>query len=271
MIVPMVQRLLRQGLVGTVLLGVGLMIFQFVNPFIADALGGAQGLAGLIEQLPPSIQALAQISPEFMAISGLPGYLSLSYDHPLYHVLVMSAVVGFSGRSIAGEVGSGTLAMVLSRPIRRSTIFLSRVAALLVLAISFGLAGPIATWIGLQVAQPVGEVRISQLLSMAVLGTLLAWSVGAVALLASSLASSAGRVVGWATGILVVSYFVDYFSELWSVLDPLTPFSLFRYFDTTRTMVDARVPAESYVVLGGGGVIAAAAGLLIFLRRDFEI
>lgn len=253
------------------MLVLGLMTFQFINPFIADALGGAEGLAALLEQLPPSLQALVQISPEFMAITGLAGYLSLSYDHPLQHVLVMSAIVGFAGRSIAGEVSAGTLAIALSRPIPRSSIYFARVIGLIVLSALFGAAGPTATWFGLQVAQPVGDVRISQLAAMMVLGMLLAWAVGSIALFASAFSSSTGRVVGWATGVLVISYFVDYFSELWTVLGPLTPFSVFNYFDTSTTMVDARVPMESVFVLGGAGVVAVIAGWSVFIRRDFEI
>lgn len=249
----------------------GMMIFQFINPLIADALGGEQGLESLLAQLPPSIQALAQVTPQFMALTGLAGYLSLSYDHPVYYVLMMSALVGFAGRSIAGEVGSGTLALVLSRPIPRARIFASRVIGLIVLAVTFGAAGPLATWVGLLVAQPVGDVSVAQLATMAQLGMLLAWSVGAITLLISALSSTTGRVVGWATGVLVVSYFVDYFAELWSVLEPLTPFSLFNYFDTTTTMVEASVPLESLLVLGGTGVVAVAVGWWVFVRRDFEI
>ena len=267
----MVRRLLRQGLAGTVMLLLGVMIFQFVNPFIADSIGGEEGLQRLVESLPPGLRTLAQISPEFVALTGLAGYLSLSYDHPVYLVLLMSAIVGFTGRSIAGEVNSGTLAMTLSRPIPRTEVYVARLVGLLAIVVTFGVAGPFATWVGLRIAQPSGEVGNDQLATLAILCALLAWCVGGLSLMVSSMSSSTGRVVAWATGFLVISFFVDYFAELWSVLEPVRPLSIFRYFKTTDTMVEGAVPWSSALVLGGIGVIAVVVGWRAFLRRDFEI
>lgn len=271
MVRAMTTRLLRRGLAGTLLLLAGAMVFQFVNPFIGESLGGPEGLESLVNQLPPAMQQLAQMSPDFLAITGLAGYLSRGYDHPVYLVLMISAMVAYAGRAIAGEVDSGTLALVLSRPISRTMIYLSRTIALVVLAVGFGIAGPIATRFGLVIAQPVGEIRGDQLVAMAALGVLFVWAIGGLALMVSAMSGSTGRVVGWATGYLVVAYFVDVFASLWSILEPLRPFSLFRYFDTADTMVDGRVPAESILVLGGVGLIAVVVGWLVFRHRDFQV
>jgi len=271
MVSAMTRRLLRRGLVGTLLLLAGVMVFQFINPFIAESLGGPEGLESLVNQLPPAMQQLAQMSPDFLAMTGLAGYLSRGYDHPVYFILSISAMVGFAGRAIAGEIDSGTLALVLARPISRLKIYVSRLIALVVLSVGFGIAGPVATWLGLQVAQPVGEVEIDQLAAMAALGMLFVWSIGALALMVSAASSSMGRVVGWATGYLVIAYFVDVFAELWSILEPLRPLSLFDYFDTSTTMVDGRVPTESVVVLGGVGLVAVVVGWLVFRQRDLLV
>lgn len=267
----MTRRLLRQGLAGTLMLLLGVVLFQFVYPFIADSLGGAEGLEGLVRQLPPAMQTLAQMSPEFLSVTGIAGFISRGYDHPVYLVLAISAVVAYTGRAIAGEVGSGTLALTLSRPIPRRAIYLARVAGLVVLALLFGLAGPIATWVGMQIAQPVGEIAVRQFAAVGVLGTLFIWAIGGLTLLVSAFSSSTGRVVGWATGYLVVAYFVDVFAELWTILEPIRPLSLFMYFETTNTMVDGRVPTDSLLVFSGVGLAAVIAGWLVFRQRDFVV
>lgn len=267
----MIRRLLRRGLAGTLMLLLGVMIFQFINPFIADSIGGEEGLEQLVESLPPGLRALAQISPDFIALTGLAGYLSLGYDHPVYLVLVMSAIIGYTSRSIAGEVDRGTLALTLSRPIARMNVYVARVAGLVILVALFALAGPLATWLGLVVAQPTGEVGADQLIALGVLCALLAWSVGGLSLMVSATSNTAGRVVGWATGFLVISFFVDYFAELWTTLEPAKPFSIFWYFDTTSTVVDGSVPMTSALVLGASGAIGVIIGWRIFQVRDFEI
>jgi ABC-type transport system involved in multi-copper enzyme maturation permease subunit len=271
MLYPMTRRLLRRGLAGTLMLLLGVMLFQFINPFIADSLGGAEGLEGLVNQLPPAMQQLAQMSPDFLAMTGLAGYLSRGYDHPVYFILSISAMVGFAGRAIAGEVDSGVLALALSRPISRLNIYLARVIGVVVLCVLFGSAGPVATALGIQVAAPVGEVSGSQLAAMALLGMLFTWAIGGLALMVSAFSNSTGRVVGWATGYLVIAYFVDVFAELWSALEPIRPLSLFDYFETSPTMVDGRVPTESALVFAGVGLAAVVAGWLVFRRRDFMV
>lgn len=271
MMTAMVRRLLQRGLAGTLMLLLGVMIFQFVNPFIADSIGGEEGLSRLIELLPPGLQTLAQISPDFIALTGLAGYLSLGYDHPVYLVLVMSAIIGFTSRSIAGEVDRGTLALTLSRPIPRTNIYVARVAGLLVLIGVFASVGPLATRLGLAIAQPTGDVDTDQLLALTLLCGLLTWAVGGLSLMVSAASDTTGRVVGWATGFLVISFFVDYFAELWATLEPVKPLSIFWYFDTTGTVVDGSVPLTSALVLGGSGLVGVVAGWWRFTRRDFEI
>jgi ABC-type transport system involved in multi-copper enzyme maturation permease subunit len=271
MILPMTRRLLRQGLAGTLMLLLGVMLFQFVYPFIADSLGGTEGLQSLVEQLPPAMQTLAQMSPEFLAMTGIAGFISRGYDHPVYLVLSIAAVVAYTGRAIAGEVGSGTLALSLSRPVSRWSIYAARLLGLAALAVAFGCAGPLASSVGVLAAQPVGEIAPRQYLAMAELSTLFTWAIGGLTLMVSAMSSSTGRVVGWATGYLVVAYFVDVFAELWSILDPARPLSLFHWFDTIDTMVDGRVPGESIVVLSGVGLVAVTVGWLVFRQRDFMV
>ncbi len=40
MMTAMIRRLLQRGLAGALMLLLGVMIFQFVNPIIADSIGG---------------------------------------------------------------------------------------------------------------------------------------------------------------------------------------------------------------------------------------
>jgi ABC-type transport system involved in multi-copper enzyme maturation permease subunit len=271
MLLAMVRRLLRQGLVGTAMLLLGVAAFQFIYPFITDSLGGTKGLEGLVRQLPPAMQALAQMSPEFLAMTGVAGFLSRGYDHPVYLVLSIAAMVAFTGRAIAGEVGSGTLALALSRPIPRRSIYLARVAGVAALCLAFGATGPIATWIGVRISGLEGDLPASHLAAMALLGMLFLWAIGGLTLMVSAWSSATGQVVGWATGYLVVAYFVDVFAGLWSVLEPVRPLSLFRWFDTSATMVDGRVPLDSALVMGGVGLVAMLAGWAIVRRRDFLV
>ncbi len=267
----LVGRLLRRGVGGTLALVAGILVFQLLEPLIADSMGGAQGLQSLVETLPPGMQAIARLDPQFVALSGLAGFLSFGYTHPLYLVLISSAMVGFAARSLAGEIDRGTIAVALARPISRHSIYAARVAGLVALSAALSLAGTAGTLIGVLVARPEGELTYAHLVQLTMTAALLAWAIGGLTLWASAGSSTSGRVVGMATAVLVISYFVDYFADVWSVLEPLAPYSLFNYFDPAHALVNGAIRPLDAAVLSLSGLIGVVAGALIFDRRDLPV
>ena len=264
----MTGRLLGRGLAGFLALLLGVALFELIQAPIADSFGGPAGLASLLESLPPALRALTRARPEFIAISGLAGYLSLSFTHPLYLVLTIATVVGFACRSLAGEMERGTMQLALSRPISRPRVYAARVVGLLVIAVALSVAGPLGLIAGLAYVQPEGDFAYRHLLPTAAATALLFWAIGGLTLLASAAASTAGRAVAWAIAVLVVSYFVDYFAGLWAFLQPLEFLSVFDYYDPSQALVNGALPWASVATLGAVGLAGVVAGLAVFVRRD---
>ena len=264
-------RLLRRGLGGTLMLLLGITLFELINPVIGTSIGGSDAVQGLFDQLPPGMRAITQVQPDFFIQSGFAGFVALGYTHPVYFVLVSSAVVGFGSRTLAGEVESGILALTLSRPVSRRAIYLARVLDLGLLALALAAAGALGTWVGILIADAPSDLSAQAYIMLIGASWLLAWSIGGLVLGASAAASTTGRVVGWATGVLVILYFIDYFAELWSPLEPFGPLSIFRYFDPVAALVDNRIPLVNLIVLAGVGIVGVVAGLLVFERRDLAI
>lgn len=264
-------RLLRRGLGGTLMLFLGIALFEFINPVIGDSLGGTEVVQGLFDQLPPGMRTIAQVEPDFFIEAGFAGFISLGFTHPVFFVLVASSVVGFGARTIAGEIDSGVIALTLARPVSRRVAYVARVAGLLALCIGLALVGILGSWIGTVVVDLQSGTGPREYGALFAASALLAWAIGGMVLGVSAASSTTGRVVGWATAVLVVLYFIDYFAEIWSVLEPLGPFSIFRYFDPAAALVEGRVPWVNVAVLGGVGLIAIVIGLLVFERRDLAV
>jgi len=267
-VLRMTGRLLARGLLG--LLGILLLIavFQAVQAPIADSFGGPAGIQSIIDSLPPVFQTLARARPEFATISSLAGYLSVGFTHPLYATLAAAAVVGFAARSLAGEMDRGSIQLALSRPISRSRVYAARVLGLVVIILALAAVGPLGLLAGLRIAQPVGEFDPAHLLPLAAASALLFWAIGGLALLGSAAANTTGRVVGWAIGILIVAYFVDYLAGIWSILEPFAFLSLFDYFDPAAALIDGRLPLRNALTLALVGLAGTIAGLVVFNRRD---
>lgn len=264
-------RLFRRGLGGTLMLLLGIALFELINPVIGTSIGGADAVQGLFDQLPPGMRTIAQVQPDFFVESGFAGFVALGFTHPVYFVLVSSAVVGFGSRTLAGEIESGILALTLARPVSRRVIYLARVLDLGLLALALAVAGALGTSLGILIADAPSDLSARTYVILVGASWLLAWSIGGLVLGVSAASSTTGRVVGWATGVLVILYFVDYFAELWSPLEPFGPLSIFRYFDPVAALVDGRLPLVNVVVLAAVGLVGVIAGLMLFERRDLAI
>jgi ABC-2 type transport system permease protein len=264
----MTARLLGRGLAGLVALLLGLAVFEAVQAPIVGSIGGARGLARLMNALPPALLAFTRTRPELIAMSGLEGYLALGFTHPLYIVLTAAAVVGFAARSLAGEIERGTIQLALARPISRPAAYAARVAGLAAVCLALAVVGPLGMVAGLLIVQPSGTLHSSHLVPLAVATGVLFWAVGGLTLFGSAAASTSGRVIGWAIGLLLLSYFIDYFSSIWSVVRPFEIVSVFNYYDPSAALVNGAVAPRDVAALAIAGACGALAGLVVFTRRD---
>jgi ABC-type transport system involved in multi-copper enzyme maturation permease subunit len=264
----MTGRTLRRGASGTLALAVAIFLFEFVQPLVADSVGGGAGIAPLLEQLPPAFQAIIRTRPEFIAMSGLAGYLSLGLTHPIFYVLSSALLAALICRSIAGEYDSGTMQLALARPVARGAVYVSRVVASVVaIAVVVGVTvGGMLT--GIAVGRPEGEVLGSHIAVTAAAIALLLWAIAGVALLLASLAATTSQAVGWVTAFIVVSYVIDYLAGFWSVIAPFDVISIHEYYHPAEALVTGALPGLDIAVLGVVGTLAGVAGSVIFRRRD---
>lgn len=263
----MTARLLRRGLGGLAALLIGAALFQLVQALVVESIG-ASGLSSLLDTLPPALRTIARAQPEFLALSGLAGYLSFGFTHPLYLVLACSALVGYTSRGLAGEMERGTIQIALSRAISRRQVYGARVLGLLAIAIGLAASGVLGLLAGLLYAQPEGDFAYGNLAPTMVSGALLFWAIGGLTLLGSAAANTGGRAVAWALTGLVVSYFVDYFAGIWDFLLPFEPFSVFDYYDPTQALVAGVLPWTNVLVLALTGLAGVVGGMVVFVRRD---
>lgn len=264
----MTRRIIKRGLSGSIFLLIGLFIFEFVQPLVANSLGGGEGIATLFERLPPAFQAVMKTQPEFVALSGLAGYLSLGFSHPLYFVLTAAVLIALITRSLAGELESGTMQIALARSVSRSSIYISRLiaVALAIVAVSVSTFAGMIT--GILVGQPDGEIIYSHLVPTAIGAAFLLWAIAGVTLAISARSDTTSQAVGYTTGFVVVSFVLDYLAGLWSVMEPFDWLSIYSYFDPANALVNGDLAASDLIVLGVVGLTGAIAGLVIFRDRD---
>lgn len=217
----------------------------------------------LVDALPPALRALAGSAD----IATPTGYAGSGYLHPVALALPAAAAISMAAAP-ARETEDGTAELLLSRPVQPRAWLAGHA-----LAMAGGLAvvcagGYVGGLVASAVVDDLAPVDPGPL-ALALLGSFLCFlAVGAVALLVACRARTAGRVVAWASGFVIVSYAVDYLAQVWSLAEPLGPLSIFRYLDPPAVLRDGALGWEDVAVLGGLALAAAGAALLLVDRRD---
>jgi ABC-2 type transport system permease protein len=264
----MARRVLKRGLAGTIFLMIGIFLFEFVQPLVADSMGGGAGLADMMERLPPAFQSVIQARPEFIAVSGLAGYLSIGFTHPLFYVMVSAAIVALIGRSIAGEIESGALELAIARPISRTSVYVSRLLAVIItiaLLIAAAIGGLVS---GVLLGNPEGDLIWSHLVKVAAVTALLMGAIAGVTLASTAASNTTSQAVGRATGFIVVSFLINYLASIWNIIEPFDPISIFSWYQPATAFVNGSIDPVDALVLGLTAIIGAVAGGIVFVRRD---
>jgi len=220
----------------------------------------------------------------FSRIATPAGRIALVYTHPL---ILLSATVWAIARGsdcVSGEIGRGTMEMLLAQPVRRTTVFATQ--ALVTIFGSALLAS--ATWCGIA----TGLVTISMPERVAaalyvppalnLFGLMVC--IGGMSALASSWDSQRWRTVGLMGAWYVLSMVLDVASRISDGWEWLSYISFFRAYkpqtmvaqsDEVWSLLEYRNGtfeglglAGYQLVLIAVGVLCYAAGALIFSRRE---
>jgi ABC-type transport system involved in multi-copper enzyme maturation permease subunit len=217
----------------------------------------------LVDALPPALKVLAGSTD----IASPTGYLGSGYLHPVA-LAIQGAIAISMAAAPAREAEDGTAELVLARPLAPFRWLGAHALAMatgLAIVVAGGYAG------GLVAALTVNDlasVEAGPLAGAAAMGFLCFLAVGGVALVVASLVRAGGRAVGWAAGFLLVSYALDYLAQVWSLVEPLGPLSIFHYLDPQAILGEGSVGVADAAVLGGAALVACAAALVLIERRD---
>ncbi|HEY1859516.1 MAG TPA: ABC transporter permease subunit [Gemmataceae bacterium] len=231
--------------------------------------------------------------------------LSIGYVHPLMQTIFCIWAIGRASGAIAGEIDKGTMELLMAQPIARYRVVLAHLCVdlltipLLCLSLWFG------SWLGAQLVGPF-EVDLNRFkdlslpveappaedmqVHVAAFGPGL-WNIGALIFAVCGYTmwlSAAGRfhwrVMGLSVLITLLQFLVNLLGQLWDVMEPLRPFTIFYYFQPQKIILQqqhawtvdlrmwnggqplAQVPVLA--VLLGVGFLGYLMALRTFTRRD---
>jgi len=131
------------------LLGCATVVFGFCWMFVwLQSLFEMGRFAQLLEVFRPEFERFSPIPFEHMLT--YTGRISVAYDHPIVFLTIAIWAIARGSDAVSGQLGRGTLEMVLGQPIRRVQVVLTHTMVSVVGAALIALAAWGGTWCGVQ-------------------------------------------------------------------------------------------------------------------------
>lgn len=197
----------------------------------------------------------------------LPGSITLGLQHPIAISFVAIFAVGSTTSAIAGARESGTLEVLLSRPISRATVyFTTAVATVIVMGLVLAalLGGQVA---GILLQKLGGEIDLWQM-PLVFLNGLMLWSAFAAFGLATSVTFDRhAPAIGLTMAYLLINYFLEILGSLWRDADWTQQYSLFHHFNPGKILTGKADPFD-FAILVVAILLPVVYALIVFPRRD---
>jgi ABC-2 type transport system permease protein len=284
----LVRKLLRDIRVPLLAVALLLLAFEALWVKIAERISGLlRTLRNLMNVLPHQIEEEIFRGPgqilktiiggERVSIFHPGDLFSIGYVHPLLLAILSIWAIGRAAGSVTGEVDRGTMDLLLAQPVPRSRLILAHFCVDLVVIPLLCLSMWAGTWLGawavgvLAVGAPrsATAMRLDPLASVAALSNVAAllFAVSGYTMWLSARGRYRGRVLGAAVLLTLVQSLVNIAGQLWDVLAPLRPFTVFYYYQPQEMILQADWPADAQVWLRLGVLVAVGAvGYLLALR-----
>lgn len=267
------RNVLTLAKVGVVAWSVVLVLWALLVVWIYPSLGDTGvNFEDYLDAMPEQLRAAMGIAgPEETALvfqAGAftyEGYVHIEYISWLPLLLGIYAVV-YCGGLVSKEVERGTLDVVLSQPVERTTFLLSKLAGFLTLALAATGSSTIAVLLG---ALTIGEdANVTNVVAVHVVSFLLVAAIAGYSTLASCISLDPGRSLAVAGVLTAVSYFANVLGSAVEAVGFLKYVSLFYYYDSLQVLAEGAVNWAGIAVYVGVFAVTTAAAILVFRRKD---
>lgn len=227
----------------------------------------AQSLNKLVETYPEALKKAFKI--EGGGFSTVESFLSYELFSLMWPLLAIMLALSRAGNSIAGEIERNTIGTLLTQPLSRTKIFMSKYYSGAISLGAFIIASILSP---IPMAWAYGyPIHPKNFLLTAVLCSLFALSILSIGAFCSAIVSDRSKVYGIVGGTIFLMYVLNVISGIKPSLDKFKFFSVFHYFDASSVMTHAHLPLGTCLLFGAVSVLGIVGGLVAFNKRDISI
>ncbi|CAJ37359.1 ABC transporter permease subunit [Methanocella arvoryzae] len=243
------------------------LLFLFVF-WMASFYPALKDSMAMYDQLLENPTFKAMLGSEIVSMGTFSGFMAVELFS--YIGLVVGAYAAFLAASfLAGEIEQKSSELMLSLPVSRENIVLSRFAVIVPVSILVSAAMLLAVYTGaVFIGEPVDLVWFAY--AMLFTGVFML-AVGAGALLLSALMSDGKKAAFSAIGVLLVMFLVENVGSMITSIDWARKLSLYHYAKVTNIVINHDVNWGNLGILLAAAVVFLALAVIAFKRRDINV
>lgn len=255
---------MKEKMKGALIVAVLILLYVFFIGYSAPATKNMGGLDDLMKN--PAIKAL--VGNMTVSITSFEGLLALK------GFLIMGLVVGvymafLAASFLAGEIEHKTCDLLLSLPVSRESIVLSRFLVMIPIVMLIAICEIAGVYLSARYIEY--NVDMTWFVYAITLMALLSLAAGALAMLISALMSDGRSAALASVGVLVGMYFLETLGSSIEGLDWIRRLSLFYYQDLNSIIGLHQVNWGNFGILLAAAVVFLALAVLAFKRRDIMV
>ena len=241
----------------------GLVSYAWMMTWFYPQLSGTE-YAELVESMPAEMMAI--FGGTEVSFASMGGYFQTEYLGLMWMLIVASALIIFGARAFAGEIADGTMEFVLTQPISRVKVAITRVVAL----IGYAVVLAVASFAPIMIFGPKYEIDLSAetFWTLCAFGTLFMLAIGGLALLLSSVFRGAGKPGAIVAGILVLFWIADLMAGVSDVAEFFDPVNIVSYWQPGMIINGDAVATEAWWLYGILALVTLVGSVFVFSRRD---
>lgn len=262
-----IKKTLKQNWKSLFWYGVGLFSYTWIIVGIYPSIAKTSGYEEVLKNFPKEMLTIFGIDADFnMNFASYAGgeYLSL-----MFPLILGAYVASFATRFITKEIENGQISSLLSQPINRISIYLSRVVAFIM-----GVCLLVAvTFIPMPFLSKIYDYDIvwGGIWKVTFMSIVFAFAFGGISFLFSALFSDRGKALGISLGIFILSYIVYVLGSINKTIKDYDWLSIFKYYRPVDALKDKAIDQSDVLILLSIFLIATALGLLWFRKRDISV
>jgi len=268
----LLAKALRDGWLLLVCLAALLFGFTWLQIWLGSMISLPAFAEFLSRALPKNFERLSPVPFSEMATSA--GRVAIIYAHPLVLFATLAWAIARGSDCVSGEIGRGTMEMLLAQPISRSSVYVSQAVVAVLGAAVLAAAVWCGTAIGLAAVELPEKVAASRFIAPDLNLFTRTVCLAGMAGLFSSCDSQRWRTVGLMTGWYVLATICEIVGRIadgwqWlqyaSFLRAYVPEAMVARPDEAWSVLAYRDGSLVGLGLGGGSLLLLALGLLCYL------